>query len=592
MIPIDPSSPPSSIADHGLIGNCRTTALVSSHGAITWMCAPHFDSPFLFARLLDREHGGAWELHPAVAFRSSHAYVPGTNVLVTTHLTDTGTVRTFDLMDVTPHKDGVPHPGALVRVVEGVEGTVPMLTHCTPRPENAAVRPRFQLSGNSAHFDRFRVTGPGPWTVDVPACAVQQTFIIGPGQRTAFVLTGPRMEATNDPIAALEGTIAYWKEWSARCTYAGPYSEAVLRSVLTLKMLHDTDTGAIVAAPTTSLPEEIGGVRNWDYRFCWIRDASFTLNALMQAGYMEEDEAFFQWIVRTVRVEGPELQVLYPISAEGCTAERLLDHLEGYRRSRPVRIGNAASHQIQLDVPGEVLDAYFFACTKGGHDPRNTWPHVRPLVDWVCTHWHLPENGIWEVRGGRRHFVYGKVMCWVALDRAVRLIATHGLDGDAARWSQLRDRIKADVLEKGWSERLRSFKQSYEDDRLDAANLMMPIVGFIPGDDARMISTIEAIQARLVEQDLCYRYLDAPDGIEGGEGSFVLCTYWLIDALILAGRRDEARDMFERMLARRTTLGLFAEEIDPATGEHLGNFPQAFSHIGLISAAVSLDPQR
>jgi GH15 family glucan-1,4-alpha-glucosidase len=271
--------------------------------------------------------------------------------------------------------------------------------------------------------------------------------------------------------------------------------------------------------------------------------------------------------------------------------ERILSHLEGYRRSQPVRIGNAAAAQLQLDVFGEVLDALWFACSKGGYDPRRAWPHVRPLIDWVCAHWQLPENGIWEVRGGRRHFVYGKVMCWVALDRAIRIAEAHGLEKDTLQWRSERDTIRAEVLEKGWSERLQAFTQSYEDERLDAANLMLPIVGFIDGQHPRMRSTLDAITARLVEDGLCYRYLDAPDGIEGGEGSFVLCTYWLIDAMILAGRKDEARELFERMLTRTTSLGLFAEEIDPATGEHLGNFPQAFSHIGLVNAAVSLDPR-
>ncbi len=590
MSAVDPSSPPASIADHGLIGNCRTAALVTSRGAIDWLCAPHFDSPFLFARLLDRENGGAWELHPEVAFRSTHAYVPGTNVLATTHHTDAGTVRTLDFLDVTPHDGRSPYPGALVRVVEGMEGEVPMITQCTPRPNNASVHPGFQLEGSGARFDRFCVSGPGAWEVDEVACAVQQRFRLKPGERVAFVLDGPRMEAPVDAYDALQGTLDFWSAWSDRCTYKGPYRNAVVRSVLTLKMLHDSDTGAIAAAPTTSLPEEIGGVRNWDYRFCWLRDAAFTLNALMQAGYMDEAAAFFQWIVRTVKVSSPELQVLYPVSAEGCTTEHVLDHLEGHRRSRPVRIGNAASHQLQLDVPGEVLDALHFACTKGGYDPCRTWDQLVPLVEWVCTHWHLPENGIWEVRGGRRHFVYGKVMCWVALDRAIELAEAHSLPGEVERWRSVRDRIRAEVFEKGWSERLKSFKQSFEDERLDAANLMLPIVGFIRGDDPRMLATIDAVQARLVEQDLCYRYLDAPDGIDGGEGSFVLCSFWLIDALILAGRREEARAFFERMLARATSLGLFAEEIDPSTGEHLGNFPQAFSHIGLVNAAVSLDP--
>jgi pentatricopeptide repeat protein len=581
------SSPPTSIADHGLIGNCRTAALVCSRGSITWLCAPHFDSPFLFARLLDRHAGGAWELHPEVPFRSDHAYAPGTNVLCTTYRTDHGAVRTHDFMDVSPRIPGRPHPGALIRIVEGVAGVVPMLTYCTPRPDHATEWPRFTVEGPHAWFDRFHISGPGPWEVDEGAGAIMQRFTLRSGDRVVFVLDGPRMEAPDDPFRALETTSAFWSAWSARCTYRGQYRDAVVRSVLTLKLLHDVDSGAIVAAPTASLPEEIGGVRNWDYRFCWIRDAAFTLNAMMQAGFMDEDAAFFQWIMRTVRVEGPEMQVLHAVSAEGRTEERILA-LEGHRRSWPVRVGNAAAHQLQLDVPGEVLDALHFASVRGTYDPRAVWPHVRPLVDWVCTNWELPENGIWEVRGGRRRFLYGQVMCWVALDRAIEIAAMHHLDADLPQWRSLRDTIREEVLRRGWNADHGAFMQSYEDDRLDAASLMLPIVGFLPGDDPRMRATIDAIMAKLVTNGLCYRYLDAPDGIAGGEGTFVLCTFWLIDALIRAGRRDEARTLFERMLDRATVLGLYAEEIDPGTGEHLGNFPQAFSHIGLINAAIAL----
>ncbi|MBK9176862.1 MAG: glycoside hydrolase family 15 protein [Flavobacteriales bacterium] len=582
-----------SIADHGLIGNCRTAALVSSRGEITWMCAPHFDSPFLFARLLDHARGGSWELQPTEAFRSNHEYMPGTNVLVTTYTCDGGRVRTLDLMDVTPESGSTePRPGALFRIVQCLEGTVRMRSRCMPRPGNGVIGPVFNLHGNDAHFGAFRCTAPGPWEVDAQAHAIDHWMTMSAGERCAYALSGPGMESAVDAFDALDGTLAYWHDWSARCTYIGPYRTAVVRSVLTLKLLHDQDTGAIAAAPTTSLPEEIGGVRNWDYRFCWIRDASFTLNALMQAGYLEEEEALFKWIFRTVKLEGPELHVLYPLSREGSVEEIELDHLEGYRRSKPVRVGNAAARQLQLDVFGEVLDAIHFACTKGLQDPRPLWQHVLPLIDWVLEHWQLPENGIWEVRGGRRHFVFGKVMCWVALDRAIQLAERYRLPGDVDHWKDHRSRIKNDVLHHGWSDKLQAFMQSYEDERLDAANLMLPILGFIDGADPRMIATIEATNTRLVDNGLCYRYLDAPDGVEGGEATFVLCSFWLIEALILANRMDEARNLFERMLARATPLGLYAEELDAVTGEHLGNFPQALSHIGLINAAVALDRQR
>lgn len=579
-----------SIADHGLIGNCRTAALVSSRGEITWMCAPHFDSPFLFARLLDRANGGSWELQPTEAFRSNHEYMPGTNVLVTTYTCDAGRVRTLDLMDVTPTSGSVePRPGALLRIVQCLEGTVVMRSRFMPRPENGTLLPVFRLEGNHAHFGDFCCTAPGPWVRAAQGHALEQEVTLSAGERCAYSLSGPGMETAEDAFTALDGTLAYWHRWSARCAYTGPYRNAVVRSVLALKLMHDQDTGAIVAAPTTSLPEEIGGVRNWDYRFCWIRDASFTLNALMQAGYLDEDAALFKWLFRTVQVDGPELHVLYPISAQGTVEEIELPHLEGYRRSQPVRVGNAAARQIQLDVFGEVMYAVHFACMQGMQDPRSIWPHVLPLIDWVLQHWHLPENGIWEVRGGRRHFVFGKVMCWVALDRAIQLAERYGLPCELAVWKEHRSRIKAEVLQRGWSDKLQAFTQSYEDERLDAANLILPIVGFIEGADPRMITTIDAIKARLVDNDLCYRYLDAPDGVPGGEATFVLCTFWLIEALILADRTDEARALFERMLARATPLGLYAEELDVATGEHLGNFPQAFSHIGLVNAAVALE---
>ena len=387
---------------------------------------------------------------------------------------------------------------------------------------------------------------------------------------------------------ALDTTLKFWRDYADHCTYQGPYREQVIRSVLTLKLLIDTPSGAIVAAPTTSLPEEIGGVRNWDYRFTWIRDASFTLYALLLAGYVDEDDPFFRWLIQTVKLEGAGIKILYPISPEGGIKEQTLDHLSGYRGSRPVRIGNAAAGQIQLDVYGEVLDALHFAWKVGDFDPATVWEEFQPLVDWVAGNWNQPESGIWEVRGGMRHFVYGKAMCWVALDRAIDMVEQRGLAGDLDRWRRERDRIRADVFAKGWSERLGAFKQSYEDERLDASNLLLPIMGFIEGDDPRMLSTIDATLDHLVVDGLCYRYLDAPEGISGGEATFVLCTFWLIVALILARREDQAQQLFERMLQRATPLGLFAEEIDPHSGAHLGNFPQAFSHIGIINAAMSL----
>jgi GH15 family glucan-1,4-alpha-glucosidase len=582
------------IEDYGLIGDCHAAALISSRGSLDWLCLPRFDSPSLFARLLDLERGGAWSITPAARHRARRRYLENTNVLETLFTSHQGRVRLLDFMPVSAEKTGGTRSplSAVVRIVEGVEGEVEVESVCSPRPDYARKVPEFAARGREVGFGGCTIRGPADWQIDEARGVISCHTSVRQGERAAFILRcgrGDRDQVRiNDPFALLQETVAFWRGWAGGCTYDGPYRETVVRSSLALKLLTDTPTGAIVAAPTTSLPEEIGGERNWDYRFTWIRDASFTLYALLLAGYVDEDDAFFEWIVRTVELEEKGIKILYPISPEGGVIEQTLDHLEGYRGSRPVRIGNAAADQIQLDVYGEALDALYFACMVGKYDPAPVWEHFRPLVDWVADNWRQPGSGIWEVRGGLRHFVYGKVLTWVALDRGIRLAEGNGLAGDTERWRKERERIRAEIFEKGWSKRLKAFKQSYEDERLDAANLMMPVVGFIEGDDPRMISTIDATLEGLVIDGLCYRYLDAPEGLSGKEATFVLCTFWLVNALILAGREREAKELFERMLDRATPLGLFAEEIDPATGAHLGNFPQAFSHIGVINAAVSL----
>lgn len=577
------------ISDHGVIGNCHTAALITSRGSLDWLCMPRFDSPSLFARILDLEHGGQWSIHPLASFHSSHSYLPDTNVLETVFTCDSGRIRLLDTMNVLTHKgDGAPQDGYVLRILEGLEGTVEVTCACSPRPDYGRRIPHFEVVGSEVHFAGHVLCGPGGWHIDEQEGVAVARVTLRAGERRAFFLRGEQARPLEEPFQALDHVIDHWRSWSAKCTYEGPYRDMVVRSCLALKLLQDATSGAIIAAPTTSLPEEIGGVRNWDYRFSWLRDASFTLYALLLAGYTEEDDAFFDWIVRTVRLEGTGIHILYPIDPDGTVEERTLDHLGGYHGSRPVRIGNGAAGQIQLDVYGEVLDALAFACHVADYHPGMVWKHFRPLVDWVADNWRMKENGIWEVRGGRRSFVLGKVMCWVALERAIGLAEKFGLTGDVQRWEKERDLIKQEVLERGWSERSQAFKQSYEDDRLDAANLLMPMVGFIDGKDPRMVSTINATLDKLVQNGLCYRYLDAPDGIEGGEATFVLCTFWLIDALILADRTKEAHRMFDDILARATPLGLFAEELDPMTWAHLGNFPQAFSHIGVINAAVSL----
>ncbi|HET7036921.1 MAG TPA: glycoside hydrolase family 15 protein [Thermomicrobiaceae bacterium] len=583
------------IKDYGLIGDCHSAALVSREGSIDWLCMPRFDSPSVFARILDYDKGGYWSIEPTSGFQSTHAYIPNTNVLETHLTTNDGEARILDFM---PIRLKSPAPTlwtaqSLYRVVEGLSGQVTVASVCAPRPEYASRRPSFQHEGKQVFFGDFLLIGPGPWQVDPGRGAVSQRVTLKAGDRVAFGLhdIGDRSALTKappDPFTSLESTLTYWKTWASRCTYTGPYREQVVRSALALRMLHYTPTGAIVAAPTTSLPEEIGGQRNWDYRFAWLRDAAFTLYALLLAGYTEESGAFFSWILDVVKLDKTGLRILYPITRDGETVERTLDYLEGYRASRPVRVGNGAVNQLQLDVFGEVFDALYFAWKVGKYDPHHVWTHFQPLADWVAKNWQLPGSGIWEIRGGPRHFVYGKVMCWVALDRAIKLAEAEHLPGDVAGWRKERDQIRQAVLLHGWSDRLHAFKQSFEEDCLDAANLRMSLVGFIDGTDPRMLATIDAIQQHLLVDGLCYRYLGIEDGVPGGESTFVLCTFWLINALLLAKRDDEAQELYEQLLAQGTDLGLLSEEISVASGEFLGNYPQAFSQIGVISAAVSL----
>ena len=578
------------ISDYGVIGNCHTAALVSKSGSIDWLCSPCFDSPSLFARILDLERGGFWLIQPATTFESSHQYLDNTNVLKTTFTCQQGRVSLLDFMEITDeHQIQHPHAsGRVIRILEGLTGTVEMICTCVPRPDYAQKMPQIQVSGGQATFDQFQVNAPIDWQLDSQKQSLTCRLTLHARERVIFTLDQDSLTSHLDPQDALEIAIAFWQSWADQCTYQGPYRDSVVRSALALKLMTYAPSGAIVAAPTTSLPEEIGGERNWDYRYTWIRDASFTLYALLLAGYSDNDRPFFDWLERTVRVEKVGIQILYPITAAGQTVEQTLDYLQGYRSSRPVRIGNQAIGQVQLDIYGEVLSAVHFAWKTGKYDPTDLWDDICPMLDWIVEHWQNPESGVWEMRGAQRHFVYGRAMLWVALDSGIDIAETLHLPGDCNRWRQVRAQIRAEVLEKGWSEKLQAFKQSYEDETLDAANLLLPIVGFIKGTDPRMVSTIDATLKHLVSNGLCYRYRNAADGVKGKEASFVLCTFWLINALILANRVDEAALWFEQMLNRSTSLGLFAEELDPTSGEHLGNFPQAFSHIGVINVAVSL----
>lgn len=579
------------ISDYGVIGNCHTAALISRKGSIDWLCLPRFDSASLFARILDLEKGGFWSIQPAIQFESDHEYLDSTNVLKTMFTCNGGKAQLLDFMEVTDSQQlQHPHaPGRLIRIVEGLAGSVDIICTCVPRPNYGQAIPKFHGSGQEVTFDQFQIHAPIAWQIDSQSHKLTCRFTLQAGKRIAFTLAMQDSPTPHiNPHDALESAIAFWQNWADQCTYQGRYRDVVIRSALVLKLMTYAPTGAIVAAPTTSLPEEIGGERNWDYRYTWIRDASFTLYALLLAGYFDQEHPFFDWLAKTVQVEKTGIQILYPISSEGQTIERSLDYLQGYRNSRPVRIGNNAVGQVQLDVYGEVLSAIHFAWKAKKYNPAKLWNDIQPMLDWITEHWQDPDSGIWEVRGGKRHFVYGKAMLWVALDCGIEMAESLNLPGERDRWQQERDRIRAEVLDKGWSHQLQAFKQSYEDETLDAANLLLPVMGFIDGTDPRMVSTIDATIQHLVSNGLCYRYRNAPEGVQGKEAAFVLCTFWLINALILANRVDEAAAWFEQMLSRSTPLGLFAEEIDPKTGEHLGNFPQAFSHIGVINVAVSL----
>ncbi|MEC4815936.1 MAG: glycoside hydrolase family 15 protein [Scytonema sp. PMC 1069.18] len=589
---IQPTSSFPPIEDYGIIGNCHTAALVNSHGSIDWLCLPRFDSPSLFARILDIERGGAWSIQPTTAYKSTHHYLDETNILETIFTCESGQISLFDFMDITGNEQqqNLAAPGRLIRIVECVKGTVEIVSTCTPRPNYAREIPQFVTSGTEVSFGSFTVTSPAESHIDTTTNTLRCCITLHAGEKVAFtLLTKEDIELPHPaPNDALASTITFWQHWVSKCTYHGPYRHAVVRSALALKLMIYDPTGAIVAAPTTSLPEEIGGERNWDYRFTWIRDSSFTLYALLLAGYFDDEHPFFDWLVHTVKIESSGIKILYPITSKGQLVEQTLENLRGYCNSQPVRIGNGAATQVQLDVYGEVLSALHFAWKVGKYDPTSIWTHIRPLLDWVADHWREPGSGIWEVRGGFRHFVYGKVMLWVALDSGIEMAVRLNLPGDIDRWRREREFIRNEVFEKGWSDKLGAFKQSYEDENLDASNLLLSSVGFIDGTDPRMMSTIDATIKHLVSNGLCYRYRDAPEGVHGQESSFVICTFWLINALILAGRTGEARVWYEQMLARSTPLGLFAEEIDPETGAQRGNFPQALSHIGVINVAVSL----
>lgn len=584
-----------SIEDYALIGDEQTAALVGADGSVDWLCLPRFDSAACFARLLGDEDNGHWRIAPDGAERCvRRAYRAGTLVLDTEWETPEGAVRVTDLM---PQRHRAPD---LVRIVQGVRGEVTMRSTLRLRFDYGSVVPWVRR----ADGHRVAVAGPDSvWLRSVPDVKTwgenQSTvseFTVREGERVAFVLTWhpshePRPRLV-DPYSSLRHSVTDWRAWAGRCRYDGPHRDAVVRSLITLKALTYRPTGGIVAAPTTSLPEEPGGVRNWDYRFCWLRDSTLTLNALLAAGYQDEAEAWRDWLLRAVAGDPADLQIMYGLAGERRLPEFELPWLSGFDGATPVRTGNGAVKQLQLDVYGEVMDSLALARSSGLSAQPDVWALQSVLMDFLRTAWRQPDEGLWEVRGGRRHFVHSKVMVWVAADRAVRTLEENpGLGGDLDGWRELRDEVHREVCEKGYDPARNTFTQSYGSRELDAALLLIPRVGFLPPDDPRVLGTIDAVRAELGQNGFLRRYTPeatAVDGLPGGESTFLVCSFWLADALHMTGRTEEARELFERLLGLANDVGLLAEEYDPVGGRLLGNFPQAFSHIGLVNTALAL----
>jgi GH15 family glucan-1,4-alpha-glucosidase len=591
------------IAEHGVIGDLHTAALVGTDGTIDWWCCPHFDSPSVFGAILDRRRGGFYRIAPTSEdWTPKQLYFPDTNVLITRFLTRDGVGEVQDFMPIHDAPGSVARH-RLVRRVLGVRGTLTFRVEVEPRfdygrathtvvfHENGAV---FRSAGLTLALETatpLRPTGDGV-TCEVTLSAGESATFVLERVQEGYV---PRPYSEDETREAFDRTIEYWRGWLAKSRYQGRWREVVHRSALTLKLLTFRPTGGIVAAPTTSLPEQLGGGRNWDYRYTWIRDAAFSLYALLRLGFTEEAAAFMEWL-RGRFIDAPDggpfgpLQIMYGIDGRAELEEEVLGHLEGHRGSAPVRIGNGAANQLQLDIYGELIDSVYFHSLHGSAIDHDAWMDLSRVVEWVCDNWDQADEGIWEHRSGRQHYTYSRLMSWVALERAVKMAAQRGLPADLTRWQASRDAIYHQIMTRGWHEERGAFVQHYDTEFLDAAVLLMPLVNFVAPTDRRWLSTLDAMSQELVSDSLVYRYnLEAsPDGLEGEEGTFSICTFWYVEALARSGRVDEARLAFEKMLTYANHLGLYSEEIG-LTGEALGNFPQAFTHLALISAAFYLD---
>jgi GH15 family glucan-1,4-alpha-glucosidase len=585
------------IEDYGLIGDLHTAALVGRDGSIDWCCFPRFDSGACFAALLGGPEDGRWKLAPSVeVLRCTRRYRQDTLILESMIETDHGTIRTIEFM---PPRTRAPD---IVRIVEGLDGEVPMRSELVVRFDYGRIVPWVRRVDHA----RVAIAGPDALCFRTPVevrgenLSTVAEFVVRPGERIPFTLTWfpshQHLPSAIDAEVALTQTEDYWLDWAAACGHVGAHHEEVHESLRILKALTYAPTGGIVAAPTTSLPEVAGGPRNWDYRFCWLRDAALTLAAMLDCGYREEAKAWRAWLLRAVAGDPADLQIMYGVAGERRLDERELEWLSGFEGSRPVRVGNAAHRQLQLDVYGEVLDAAYRTRLHGVKADEDEWSLLSTLLGWLEEGWRRPDAGIWEVRGPERHFTHSKVMAWVAFDRGVRFHEEFGLPAPVERWRRLRDEIHDEVLRRGWSPERQAFTQSYDSTELDASVLLMPQVGFLPADDPRMVTTVEAIRRDLTLDGLVLRYVPrqggAVDGLSAGEGVFLPCSFWLVSVLAMQGRSDDARELFERLLDLRNDVGLLSEEYDPVGNRQLGNAPQAFTHLALVDAALALEAGR
>jgi GH15 family glucan-1,4-alpha-glucosidase len=600
------------IGEHGLIGDLQTAALISTDGTVDWFCCPRFDSPSIFASLLDHDRGGYFRVAPdRDDYVSRQLYFPDTAILVTRFMTPEGAGEVVDFMPIVEGSATDSH--RLVRLVRVVRGSMRFRMEIQPRFDYGRKPHELHLSDNGALFvsDDLTLT---LHRADVPGRSLQEQWTSldrdGDGLRITKTgregeIAGVVMESAGGPprsvhpqelVELFNDTVRFWRSWLNRSTYNGRWREQVARSAMTLKLMTYAPSGGLVAAPTAALPEQVGGERNWDYRYTWIRDASFSVHALLGLGYTDEAAAFGGWLRDRIREQAGEasgpLKIMYRIDGSSDLEEVVLEHLEGYRGSRPVRIGNGAADQLQLDIYGEAMDSIYLADTHGLQVGHEGWTELADMLDWLCENWNQPEEGIWETRGGRQQFTYGRLMSWVALDRAVRLARNRGRPADLDRWITERDRIYKEIMERGWNTKREAFIQNYANDVLDASLLLMPLVGFVAPSDPMWLSTLRAIDQELVSDSLVYRYdpSASPDGLRGTEGTFSICTFWYVDALARSGRLEDARLTFEKMSTYANHLGLYSEEIG-LTGEALGNFPQAFSHLAHINAALNLDFQ-